>query len=107
MRATTTHVQITTTCDTPRVCEDITAALLEDRLAACVQVSDVESLYVWEGKRTRKQEYLLTIKTRQELAPDVEETILKFHTYKVPEILTTPILAGSDPYLGWIDEATE
>lgn len=106
MESTTAHVIVTTTCDTPAVCQAITHALLEGNLAACVQVSAVDSHYRWEGKLTRTDEYKLAIKTRAALLPEVEATILKNHTYKVPQIIAWPITQGHAPYLNWIDETT-
>jgi periplasmic divalent cation tolerance protein len=83
-------------------------ALLERRLAACVNVgAPVDSLYHWRGRIETGQEVPLVIKTRAALYPYVEAAIRELHDYEVPEIIALPITAGSAPYIGWIQaEAT-
>jgi len=81
--------------------------LVERRLAACVQVTDIASTYRWQGQVTRAAECLLVIKTAARLYPEVEAAILANHSYEVPEIVQIPIEWGLDRYLGWIDENTK
>jgi periplasmic divalent cation tolerance protein len=80
----------------------IAAALVEARLAACVQVLPIESHYRWEGALCREPEFQLQAKTRAALLPAVEALIKKLHSYAVPEILTVPIIGGSADYLTWL-----
>jgi periplasmic divalent cation tolerance protein len=83
-------------------------ALLERRLAACVNVgAPVDSLYHWRGRIETGQEIPLVIKTRASLYAYVEAAIRELHDYELPEIIAVPITAGHAPYIGWIEaEAT-
>lgn len=107
MHHTNTHTVITTACNTPQSRDAIVAALLQGRLAACVQVAQVQSHYWWEGKITQAEEFLLTIKTQKMYSHMVEETIRANHPYQTPEILELPVEAGNAAYLEWIDDATK
>jgi periplasmic divalent cation tolerance protein len=85
----------------------IAKELLKGRLAACVNIIDkVESLYVWDGKYEQSAEVLLIIKTRLSLADELTRKIKKLHSYKVPEIIFLPIIAGSREYLSWLASET-
>jgi periplasmic divalent cation tolerance protein len=107
MKPTTTHIIVTTTCNTPQVAEAIVTALLAEKLAACVQVSPITSHYTWKGKVAKDTEQLLTIKTRKALLAKVEACIRQHHTYETPQIVAWPLTAGHAPYLTWIDEVTQ
>lgn len=106
MMPTTRHVIVTTTCNTPTGCDKLVAALLDAKVVACVQVSDVSSHYWWKNKKTRDEEYLLTCKTRAELVDAVQDIVMKNHAYETPQFVVLPILGGSEAYLKWIDEVT-
>lgn len=80
----------------------IAAALVEARLAACVQVLPIESHYRWEGELCREPEFQLQAKTRAALLPAVEVLIKKLHLYAVPEIVAMPIIGGSSNSLSWL-----
>lgn len=77
-------------------------SLLQQRLAACIQVLPVQSYYRWKGRIASDAEKLVLIKTRQALYPSVEAAIREMHAYETPEIIQLPIEAGSLPYLEWI-----
>jgi len=82
-------------------------ALLERRLAACVNVgATVDSLYHWRGRIETAQEVPLVIKTRASLYPKVEAAIRELHDYELPEILAIPVHAGHAGYIGWIETET-
>ncbi|MBV9550650.1 MAG: divalent-cation tolerance protein CutA [Alphaproteobacteria bacterium] len=80
--------------------------LVEEKLAACVQLVPIESFYRWEGKVQNEGEVLLLIKTRTALFDTAMATIKAAHPYTVPEIVGWPFSAGFPPYLNWIDDAT-
>ena len=85
----------------------IARAILERRLAACVNISGpLESLYWWEGKIQQDPEHLLLMKTREELFPALEEVVRSLHPYDVPEIIALPVGQGSSAYLDWIGRET-
>ncbi len=88
--------------------EKIARNLVTEKLAACVNiVSPIRSLYRWEGKVADDKEWLLLIKTRQSLLPQIEKRLKEWHSYEVPEVVALPILGGSQAYLSWIKESTE
>jgi len=80
--------------------------LVEEKLAACVQLLPIESFYRWEGKVQNEGEVLLFIKTRTALFDTLIARIKASHPYTVPEIVGWPFSAGHQPYLDWIDAAT-
>ncbi len=101
----TNFVQIITTTASKDEAERIAQALLEQRLAACVQiVGPMESLYWWQGKINRSEEWLCIAKSELSLFPKIEETVKALHSYEVPEILAVPIVGGSESYLHWLGE---
>ena len=80
-------------------------ALVEERLAACVnQIGPIQSLYRWEGKLEESVEQLLIIKSRKDLFPALEKRVRELHSYSVPEIVALPIIDGSPDYLRWLGE---
>lgn len=80
-------------------------ALVEARLAACVNVlPSVQSIYRWQGEVETAQELLLVIKTTQERFQAVRDRIIELHSYDTPEIIALPVLVGSERYLSWIRE---
>lgn len=101
----TDYIQVSTTTETEQAAQEIAAALVEQRLAACVQVSGpVESVYRWQDKVQQSQEWLCTAKTRASLFPQVEAAIRELHKYECPEIVAVPIVDGSAAYLTWLGE---
>ncbi len=101
----TDYIQVSTTTETEHAAQEIAAALIEQRLAACVQVSGpVESVYRWLGKVQQSQEWLCTAITRASLFPQVVAAIRELHTYDCPEIVAVPIADGSAAYLTWLGE---
>lgn len=86
---------------------DIARKLIENRLAACVQIAPLHSFYEWDGKVCEDDEVLLIIKTRASLFADVQNLILTKHVYEIPEIISIPIENGFTPYLNWISQNTK
>lgn len=84
--------------------EAIANALVEAELAACVSLLPIHSIYIWQGKLHKEQEWQLLIKTDLALFPTLEAKIRELHSYEVSEIIALPIVAGSQPYLEWISE---
>ena len=100
----TDYIQLITTTETRVAAQAIATALVEKRLAGCVQiVGPITSTYWWEGKIETAEEWLCLIKSRRDLYREVEKAIREVHPYDVPEILAVPVAAGSRPYLEWLD----
>jgi periplasmic divalent cation tolerance protein len=101
----TDYIQVVTTTARQEDAQTIARALVEDRLAACVQVlGPVSSTYRWKGQIETSQEWQCWAKSRRELYPRIEQAIRRLHPYEVPEVLAVEILAGSRSYLAWLDE---
>lgn len=100
----TPYIQVVTTVASQEEARRMAEHLVQQRLAACVQVSGpVESTYWWQGKIETAAEWLCTIKSRADLYPQLEEAIRQVHSYQTAEILSGPILAGNPAYLDWLD----
>jgi periplasmic divalent cation tolerance protein len=99
-------IQVMTTTETKEQAMDIARHLVEEKLAACVQISGpIESIYRWKGKVEGAAEFLCLVKTREDLFAQVETAIKKRHSYQTPEIIAVPIVRGSTEYLSWLDDA--
>lgn len=96
------------TCPTLALTRKIARAVVQKRLAACVNVvrSPVESFYTWKGKLESAHEHLLLIKTIAARLPQLEREVKRLHTYEVPEFIVLPLSEGSRDYLFWLAEAT-
>ena len=95
------------TCANRREAGRIARALVEERLAACVNVHEgpVFSFYRWKGKVERAREVLLTIKTTPAAFSRLERRVKELHSYDTPEIIGMPVVVGSGAYLDWIEES--
>ena len=82
----------------------ISKHLVANRLAACVQITKIDSVYVWDGECQEDNEFLLLIKTEKSKFPEIEEAVQRLHDYDVPEIRGVDITDGSHDYLAWITE---
>ena len=87
----------------PRDAERIARALVEERLAACVNiVPGVVSIYRWKGNVEQESELLLVIKTLAERVDALKARLLEMHPYELPEVVVIPIGGGHGAYLEWI-----
>lgn len=100
------HVEIQVTCGSAAEADAIASALVERRLAACVQQVPIRSTYRWNGAVERDDEILLLVKTRRARWDDVERVVRDLHSYDVPAITGVEIVVGSRAYLDWIDAET-
>jgi periplasmic divalent cation tolerance protein len=101
-------IQVVTTTDSKDEAKRIAQALVERRLAACVQViGPISCTYRWEGQIETAEEWLCLIKTRQDRYEELETAITELHSYDVPEILATPVVAGNEGYLEWLAQSCE
>ena len=99
------HLQVLTTTASEEEAGSIAALLVERKLAACVQVvGPIVSRYRWKGEIEEAREWQCLAKTTRDAYDVVEAAIREVHSYDEPEIIATPIVAGSAGYLAWIDE---
>jgi periplasmic divalent cation tolerance protein len=102
----THHRLILTTASSTEEARKLANALVEKRLAACVNIlPKIDSIYRWKDKVEESQEFLLLIKTTQSAVEKVRDAIQELHSYELPECIVLPIETGSEDYLKWIDEA--
>lgn len=98
------YIQVVTTTETKDDARRVARALVESRLAACVQIlGPIVSTYWWKGEIAEAEEYMCVVKTRQDLFTSVEAAIKTVHPYDVPEILSMPVGASSQTYLDWLN----
>ena len=95
---------VLTTCGNAADAERIARALLDRRLAACVNIiPGIRSLYHWQGRIEDDSELVLLIKTTAAAVEALEAALVEAHPYDVPEVVVLPIEDGSPAYLGWIE----
>ncbi len=88
--------------------EKVGASLVEEHLAACVNIMPgIRSIFFWEGKVQVEQELILLCKSTQQLLDKLILRVKELHSYTVPEILALPIIGGSADYLSWIRDTTK
>jgi periplasmic divalent cation tolerance protein len=103
-----TAIVVLTNCPDAASADRIARALVDQHLAACVNLlAPVASIYRWQGRIENATEVPMLIKTTRERYPAVEEVIRALHPYQVPEIIALPIVTGFAPYLRWIGEQTQ
>lgn len=99
------YILVLCTCPEDVVAARIANALVEERLAACVnRLSRMSSTYRWEGKVRTETEALLLIKTVDRLRDRLTQRIQELHPYELPEVITLPIEGGSERYLAWLGQ---
>lgn len=81
--------------------------LLDKRLVSCCQLSNITSSYHWKGNIEHSKEFLLQMKSKKNLYKEVEQEILKLHSYETPQIIMYDIVDGFQGYLNWIEEETK
>lgn len=101
------YLVVITTCGSQDEAENLASQIIKSKLAACVQLSNITSYYIWDGEVNNDPEVKLLIKTRKALYDQLEAMIKNLHSYDVPEIIALPVLSGLKDYLDWIDEVTE
>ena len=101
-------VVVLTALAAPPDAERIARALVEERLAACVNVvPGVVSIYRWKGVVEKENELLLVIKTIGEKVEQLKARLLQLHPYELPEVVVIPIGGGHKAYLEWIAEQVQ
>lgn len=99
------YVIVMVTTSSKHEAEKIAQHLLNERLIACANiVGPVTSIFRWSGKKEKSEEYLILMKSHQDLFKKLEEAVRALHSYQVPEILVLPIVDGSKEYLNWLND---
>lgn len=98
---------VQTTCSSKKEAKKIAKILVEEKLAACVHLSKIESIYMWENKLCVDKEVRLNIKTKKENFKKIQRKIKENHSYDLPEIIEIKITNGSLEYLQFIEGNTQ
>jgi len=101
------YIVVLVTASSKEEAQKIARGLLEEKLAACVNIIDgLESHFWWQGKIDSAKEALLVIKTKKELFNKLAKKVKSLHSYSVPEIIALSIVTGNTEYLKWINDST-
>lgn len=95
---------VQTTCDSKEEANKIAKTLIKKNLAACIQMSRVQSLYMWKKEVCNDEEILLSIKTKKENFKKIKSKIKELHSYDVPEIIGLDISDVSKEYKKFIEK---
>lgn len=102
------YIVVLVTASSKEEANKIARGLLEEKLAACVNIVEgLESRFWWQGKIDHAQEALLIIKTQKSLFNKLAKKVQSLHSYTVPEIIALPIIGGNKAYLDWINDCTK
>lgn len=107
MNPATSYCIVLTSMASEAQAEALARQIVEERLAACVQILPVRSIYRWQGALCAEPEWQLSIKTRQARFEALAQFITAHHAYEMPEIVQIPLTAGSAAYLRWLDDETK
>lgn len=100
----TDKIVVLSTCGSAEEATRLARALVEKKLAACVNVMPaIRSIYRWKGVIEDEQESLLVIKSSRALFDQLRAEIERLHSYEVPEVIAVPVVDGSEEYLAWLD----
>jgi periplasmic divalent cation tolerance protein len=100
----TDKIVVFSTAASAEEAEKIARRLVDERLAACVNViREIRSFYRWQGKTEDAAEWLLVIKSSRERFEALRAAVEKLHSYDVPEVIALPVVEGAQNYLNWMD----
>ena len=99
-------VIIQTTCASKTEAKNIAKTLIDEKLAACIQLSEIESIYSWNDEFCCDNETLMNIKTRKENFEKIKSRIKELHSYDIPQIIQIDITNASKKYIKFIGENT-
>ncbi len=101
------EIIILITAGSPDEAANIARTLVDEHLAACVNIlSGVRSIFLWEGRTQEASETLMICKSRSPMMDSVIARVKGLHSYTVPEIIALPVTAGLPAYLRWVAEST-
>lgn len=100
------YIVVFVTASGKKEADKIAKALIQKKLAACVNiVPRIESVYWWQGKVEKGKESFLIIKSKKSKLASLIKLVKSLHSYTVPEVIALPVIGGSKTYLNWIDES--
>ena len=99
------NITVFTTTDNLEEARKLAKTLVEQKLAACAQISKIESFYTWENDVQNDQEFRIMFKTTKDKYKDMEKTILKTHSYDLPAIYAVDVDELHKPYGDWINKS--
>jgi periplasmic divalent cation tolerance protein len=102
----TSLIAVYTTTDSPELAERLARDLVQARLAACVHIESIESVYEWAGKLEHAREWRLMCKTVQGRYADLAAAIAQRHNYALPALYALPITDASPAYQAWVEAQT-
>jgi len=94
-------IQVITTCATLSDAEDLATLILDTRLAFCIHIDEVKSLYIWEGEVKNHMEWRLVIKSFNDYYQDLESFIIQNHKYQIPQVTMNLIKRSSEDFSNW------
>ncbi len=97
-------IAVLTTIDSAERARAMAAALVERRLAACVQISEIDSVHAWQGAIQNDREYRIVAKTLASRYAEVEAAIRELHSYDLPAIYAVDLTEVFEPYADWVAE---
>jgi periplasmic divalent cation tolerance protein len=105
-RAPKAHVVVLVTCGSRREAAKIARRIVQQRLAACVNLLEtpVLSVYRWKGRIEQAREFLLLMKTSRSRLGALRAEVERLHSYDVPEFIALPMVSGSPRYLAWLED---
>ncbi len=98
-------IAIMTTTDSLDEARSIAAALVERKLAACVQISTIQSFYTWQGAVKSDEEFRILVKTTEDRYADVEAAVLELHSYDLPAVVALDVSRAYGPYAEWVTDS--
>ena len=100
----TDKIVVLTTCESEEQAQRLARHLIEQRLAACVNIlPGARSVYRWKDKIENAAEFVLIIKSRRDIFVRLRDAIAHLHSYEIPEVIALPVVDGSEAYLGFLD----
>jgi periplasmic divalent cation tolerance protein len=100
----TDKIVVLSTCASEEEAETLARSVVEQRLAACVNVIPrIRSYYRWKGALESSEEWLLLIKSSRDRFSELMAALEKAHSYEIPEVLALPVVDGAANYLNWIE----
>ena len=100
----TDKIVVLTTCESEEQAQRLARHLVEQRLAACVNIlPGARSVYRWKDQIEDAAEFVVIVKSRRDMLVRLREAIAHLHSYEIPEVIVLPVVDGSDAYLHWID----